>query len=55
MTEDEAKELINYADSIYLKFGAQSEVHGLNSKTIDDIKYEASRHNIQLIPCPVDT
>jgi len=53
MTEDEAKELINYADSIYLKFGAQSEVHGLNSKTIDDIKYEASRHNIQLIPCPV--
>lgn len=53
MTEDEAKEMIRYADSIYLDFGAQSEVHGLNSKVIDDIKYESSKHNIQLIPCPV--
>lgn len=53
MTDDEAKELIKYADSIYLDFGAQSEVHGLNNKVIDDVKYEASRHNIQLIPCPV--
>jgi len=53
MTDDEAKELIKYADSIYLNFGAQSEVHGLNSKVIDDLKYESSKHNIQLIPCPV--
>ncbi|MCQ1531435.1 NAD(P)/FAD-dependent oxidoreductase [Lutispora saccharofermentans] len=53
MTDDKAKELIKYADSIYLNFGAQSEVHGLNSKVIDDLKYESSKHNIQLIPCPV--
>ena len=53
MDDKQAKNLIKYADSIYLSFGAQSEVHGLNSRTIDDIKYEASKHNIQLIPCPV--
>lgn len=53
MDDKQAKDLIKYADSIYLSFGAQDEVHGLNSRTIDDIKYEASKHNIQLIPCPV--
>ena len=53
MTEDEAKELINYADSIYLSFGAKSEIYGLNNRVIDDVKYEASKHNIQLVPCPV--
>ncbi len=53
MTRDEAQELINYADQIYLKFGAQEEVHGLNNKRVDEIKYDASRHNIMLVPCPV--
>lgn len=53
MEESKAKELINYADEIYLKFGAQQMVHGLNSKSVDDISYEASKHGIQLIPCPV--
>lgn len=53
MSEGEAQKLINYADSIYLSFGAQQEVHGLNNKVIDDIKYESSKHNIRLIPCPV--
>lgn len=53
MSYDEAQELINYADRIYLDFGAQEEVHGLDNKIIDDIKYEASKYNIKLIPCPV--
>ena len=53
MGDQKAKELIAYADSIYLSFGAQSEVHGLNNKAIEDVKYEASKHNIKLIPCPV--
>ncbi len=53
MSHDEAVEFIKYAESIYLGFGVESEVHGLNTKAIDDIKYEASRHNIKLIPCPV--
>ena len=49
----EAKELIKYADDIYLKFGASREVHGLNSKRVEDIMYESSKYNIKLIPCPV--
>lgn len=49
----EAKELIKYADDIYLKFGASHEVHGLNSKRVEDIMYESSKYNIKLIPCPV--
>lgn len=53
INEEKVQSYIDYADSIYLRFGAQEEVHGLNSKTVDDIMYEASRYNIQLIPCPV--
>lgn len=53
MTEHKAQSLINYADEIYKKFGAQKDIHGLNEKKIEEIKYEASRHNIRLIPCPV--
>lgn len=46
-------ELIKQADEIYLKCGASPEIHGLNEKRIDEISYEASKHNIRLIPCPV--
>ncbi|SJZ90162.1 NAD(P)/FAD-dependent oxidoreductase [Garciella nitratireducens] len=53
MSEEEAQCLIDYADNIYVKFGAQKEVHGLNEKRIEEIKYEASKYNIRLIPCPV--
>ena len=53
MTQEDAHDYIDYVDSIYLKFGAEGTVHGLNSKAIDDIKYEASKHSILLIPCPV--
>ena len=53
MSEDEAHKLIKYCDDIYLKFGANKEVHGLNNERIDEIKYEASKHNIRLIECPV--
>lgn len=51
--KEQAVDYIHYADSVYLRFGAREEVHGLNSKKIDDFIYEASRYNIQLIPCPV--
>lgn len=53
ISEEQAKECIRYADSIYLRFGARDEVHGLNSRKTDDLIYEASRYNIKLIPCPV--
>ena len=53
MQEEQAQELINYADSIYLQFGAQEKVYGLDTPRVEEIQYEASRHNIQLIHCPV--
>lgn len=51
--EAKANELIREADDIYLHFGAGETVHGLNNKYVDEIQYEASKHNIQLVPCPV--
>ncbi len=53
LTDTQAREYINYADDIYLRFGASKKVYGLDSKVLEDVRYEASRHNIALIPCPV--
>jgi len=53
MREEQAQELIDYADSIYRGFGAQETVYGLDNRRVEEIQYEASRHNIQLIHCPV--
>ena len=52
-SEDEAQELINYCDKIYLNFGANEKIHGLNNDRVEEIKYEASKHNIRLVECPV--
>lgn len=52
-SEEESQELINYCDDIYLKFGANETVHGLNNERVEEIKYEASKHNIRLVECPV--
>ncbi len=49
----DARALIDYADRIYLRFGARPEVYGLDERRVEDLAYEASRFNIQLIPCPV--
>ena len=46
-------EYIAKADQDYLKFGASKTVHGLNNARVDEIAYEASKHNIRLVPCPV--
>ncbi len=50
---EEAEDLIEYADGIYLKFGAGPQVHGLNERRIEELVYEASRHGIKFVPCPV--
>lgn len=52
-SEEECKNLIKYCDDIYLKFGANETVYGLNNEKVDKIKYEASKHNIRLVECPV--
>ena len=53
MPHEEAMKLIRHADDIYLRFGAPKTVHGLNDPKVDEVMYEASRHNIRLVPCPV--
>lgn len=50
---EEAQRLIGYADQQYLRFGAPDTVHGLDDRKVEEISYEASRHNIRLVPCPV--
>jgi len=52
-SEDESMKLINYCDNIYMKFGANEKIYGLNSDKVDEIKYESSKHNIRLVECPV--
>lgn len=51
--EAEAQALIDYADSVYVGFGAPDAVHGKGDPKVAVIAYEASRHNIHLVRCPV--
>lgn len=53
MGHKRAMEYIHRADEQYLRFGANETVHGLNDRRVEEIAYEASRHNIRLVPCPV--
>ncbi len=53
MPTHEAQALIDYADTIYTRFGAPETVHGRNDSKVSEIDYEASRHNIHLVRCPV--
>ncbi len=53
MSVDKARELIHYADEIYLHFGAPDKVFGCSDKFAEKVSYDARRENIQLIPCPV--
>lgn len=45
--------LIDYVDDVYREFGAPGLVYGLNERAVEDVRYEASKYNIQLIPCPI--
>ena len=51
--QDVSQGLIEYADQIYLEYGANNMVYGLNNANVDDIAYEASKHDLQLVACPV--
>ncbi len=51
--EEKTAALIKYADDIYLGFGAGKMVYGQDDKRVDEIMYEASKHDIQLVPCAV--
>ncbi|MGX8709304.1 FAD-dependent protein [Clostridium sp. KNHs216] len=53
MPVQKARELIRYADDIYLHYGAPDKIFGKSDKFAEKVSYEARRENIQLIPCPV--
>lgn len=50
---EEAKKMISYADDIYVQYGAPDEIWGLEDENIEEIAYEASKHHIKLVQCPV--
>lgn len=51
---DKALELIRESDDIYLKFGADTNVYGLDKKLeIDEIRRKAITANLKLIECPI--
>ncbi len=52
--EQKAQELIDYADSIYLEFGADEHVEGLeNTEEIKRIRTRAIRAGLRLVDCPI--
>ncbi len=51
---DETTRLIHESDQIYLSFGADTNVYGLNKeKEIRDIRRRAIEANLKLIECPI--
>ena len=51
---DKALELIQESDNIYLKFGADTNVYGLDKeKEIREIRRKAIEANLKLIECPI--
>lgn len=52
--EDNAQDLINYTDQIYLEFGADEHVEGLKQgKKVKDIRKRAIQAGLKLVDCPI--
>ncbi len=52
--EDLAQELIDYADGIYLEFGADTHVEGLgNTEEVKEIRKRAIQAGLKLVDCPI--
>ncbi len=51
---DETVDLIKYTDDIYLKYGADPHIYGIDNKeAIERIRKKAIRSNLKLVECPV--
>ena len=51
---DKATELIRESDDVYLKFGADANVYGVDKqKEIEEIRRKAINANLKLIECPI--
>ena len=52
--EKKAQETIDYTDKIYLKFGADTHVEGLeNSEEVKEIRKRAIQAGLKLVDCPI--
>ncbi|MBR3768339.1 MAG: FAD-dependent oxidoreductase [Clostridia bacterium] len=52
--EMNAQELINYTDSIYLEFGADTHIEGINATDeVKDIRKRAIQAGLKLVDCPI--
>ncbi len=52
--EDKAQSLIDYVDSIYLEFGADTKVEGIgNSNEVKEIRKRAIQAGLKLVDCPI--
>ncbi len=52
--EDYAQEMIDYADKIYLEFGADDHIEGLeNTEEVKDIRKRAIQAGLRLVDCPI--
>ncbi|MBQ5926535.1 MAG: FAD-binding protein, partial [Clostridia bacterium] len=52
--EDLAQETIDYADKIYLEFGADEHIEGLNvTEEVKDIRKRAIQAGLKLVDCPI--
>ena len=52
--EQKAQETINYADRIYLEFGADEHVEGLgNTEEVKQIRMRAIKAGLKLVDCPI--
>ncbi|MCK4309659.1 MAG: NAD(P)/FAD-dependent oxidoreductase [Candidatus Atribacteria bacterium] len=51
--KNKVNNLIKYTDDIYLEFGADKNIYGINKEEIDIIKREASLASLELIPSKI--
>ena len=52
--ENLAQETIDYADSIYLEFGADTHIEGIsNSEEVKKIRMRAIQAGLKLVDCPI--
>lgn len=51
---DKTKELIEYVDNIYLKYGADDKIYGIDkNEEIRNVRKKAINANLKLVECPI--
>ena len=54
LSEKEIYDLLTYTDNVYLKFGADTKLHGIDDiEKIKEIKQRAKKENINLVSFPI--